>query len=60
MKNNTKTINDLQSGSISLFTRDTVFLAVLSGRLLFLSFPKYGSGLLAWIAFIHLFFALKK
>ena len=60
MKNNTKTINDLQSGSISLFTRDTVFLAVLSGMLLFLSFPKYGSGLLAWIAFIPLFFALKK
>jgi len=60
MKNNTKTINDLQSDSISLFTRNTVFLAVLSGMFLFLSFPKYGSGLLAWIAFIPLFFALKK
>lgn len=60
MKNNTKSINDIQSASISLFTRDTFFLAVLSGLLLFLSFPKYGSGLLAWIAFIPLFFALKK
>ncbi len=60
MKNKNTTINDIQSGSISLFTRDTVFLAVLSGLLLFLSFPKYGSGLLAWIAFIPLFFALKK
>jgi apolipoprotein N-acyltransferase len=59
MNNNTKTIRDLQSGSISLFTRNTVFLAVLSGMFLFLSFPKYGSGLLAWIALIPLFFALK-
>jgi len=30
-------------------------LAVLSGVLLFLSFPKYGSGWLAWIAFVPLF-----
>jgi apolipoprotein N-acyltransferase len=36
-----------------------VFFAVLSGVLLFLSFPKYGSGWLAWIAFIPLFFALR-
>jgi apolipoprotein N-acyltransferase len=36
-----------------------VFFAVCSGVLLFLSFPKYGSGLFAWIAFIPLFFALK-
>ncbi|MGA9111549.1 MAG: apolipoprotein N-acyltransferase [Smithella sp.] len=60
MNNNTKTINAFQSGSNSLFTRNTVFLAVLSGMFLFLSFPKYGSGLLAWIAFIPLFFSLKK
>ena len=34
-------------------------MAVLSGLLLFLSFPKYGFGLIAWVAFIPLFFALK-
>ena len=34
-------------------------LAVLSGLLLFLSFPKYGSGILAWVALIPLFFALQ-
>lgn len=34
-------------------------LAVLSGLLLFLSFPKYGSGIMAWAALIPLFFALK-
>ncbi|HUN55381.1 MAG TPA: apolipoprotein N-acyltransferase [Smithella sp.] len=60
MKNNAETIYDLQSGSINLFTRNTVFLAALSGMLLFLSFPKFGSGWLAWIAFIPLFFALKE
>ncbi|MGP8153543.1 MAG: hypothetical protein ACLQBQ_05285, partial [Smithella sp.] len=60
MKNKIKTINDLQSSSIIFFTRNTIFLAFLSGVLLFLSFPKYGSGWLAWIALIPLFFALKK
>ncbi len=34
------------------------FLALASGVLLFLSFPKYGSGYLAWIALIPLFLAL--
>jgi apolipoprotein N-acyltransferase len=34
-------------------------LAVLSGLLIFLSFPKYGSGILAWTALIPLLFALK-
>jgi len=59
-KNKTKIVNDIQSGKISLFSRDTFFLAVSSGLLLFLSFPRYGSGLLAWIALIPLFLALKK
>jgi apolipoprotein N-acyltransferase len=34
-------------------------MAVLSGLLLFLSFPKFGSGFLAWVALIPLFYALK-
>lgn len=59
-KSITKPVNDIQSSPTGIFTRDTVFLAVLSGLLLFLSFPRYGSGWLAWIAFIPLFFALKK
>ena len=35
-------------------------MAVLSGLLLFLSFPKYGSGILAWFALIPLLHALQK
>jgi len=38
--------------------KDKVILAVLSGVFLFLSFPKYGSGIMAWMALIPLFFAL--
>ena len=40
-------------------SRKKLILAVLSGLLLFLSFPKYGSGIMAWVALIPLFFALK-
>ncbi len=39
--------------------RRTIFWALLSGVLLFLSFPKFGTGLLAWIAFIPLLYALQ-
>ena len=35
-------------------------LAGLSGLLIFLSFPKYGSGIVAWAALIPLFFALQE
>ena len=34
-------------------------MAVLSGVLIFLSFPKFGSGILAWVALIPLFYALR-
>ena len=37
-----------------------LFFAALSGILLFLSFPKYGSGLIAWIALIPLLWSLKE
>ncbi len=38
--------------------RIKLILAALSGLLLILSFPKYGSGIMAWVALIPLFFAL--
>jgi apolipoprotein N-acyltransferase len=46
-------------------TKDNVLnrrmaLAALSGCLLFLSFPKFGVGLIAWIALLPLFYALKE
>ena len=31
----------------------------MSGLLLFLSFPKFGSGILAWVALVPLFHALR-
>jgi apolipoprotein N-acyltransferase len=42
------------------FFWNSLFFAVGSGILLFLSFPKYGSGFIAWIALIPLFWALKE
>jgi len=60
MKNKPRTKNYLQISSGRALTSDSVFLVVISGFLLFLSFPKYGSGWLAWIAFVPLFFALRK
>ncbi|HBL52591.1 MAG TPA: hypothetical protein DDZ34_00610, partial [Syntrophaceae bacterium] len=40
-------------------TRYGVFFALLCGVLLFLSFPKFGLGVIAWIAFIPLLMALQ-
>jgi apolipoprotein N-acyltransferase len=37
-----------------------LFLAFASGMMLFLSFPKYGSGFVAWFALIPLFWAIKE
>ena len=39
--------------------RKILFLSVASGILLFLSFPKHGAGIMAWVALIPLFFALR-
>jgi len=58
-KKNNQTAVSNQKNSILKAGAINVFCAALSGILLFLSFPKYGSGWLAWIAFIPLFFALK-
>ncbi|MEQ8164049.1 MAG: apolipoprotein N-acyltransferase, partial [Smithellaceae bacterium] len=40
-------------------TLEAIVLAAASGVLLFLSFPKYGSGFLAWIALIPLLWAIR-
>ncbi len=37
----------------------TLFCALLSGALIFLSFPKFGAGIAAWVAFVPLFHALR-
>ncbi|HUH67237.1 MAG TPA: apolipoprotein N-acyltransferase [Syntrophales bacterium] len=39
--------------------RNTLFLSAASGILLFLSFPKFGSWITAWVALVSLFFALR-
>ncbi|MEQ8253046.1 MAG: apolipoprotein N-acyltransferase [Smithellaceae bacterium] len=40
-------------------TLEAIVLAAASGVLLFLSFPKYGSGFLAWIALMPLLWAIR-
>ncbi len=57
-KHNQPAITNQKNGIVKAGVTN-VFFAVLSGILLFLSFPKYGSGWVAWIAFLPLFFALK-
>jgi apolipoprotein N-acyltransferase len=42
------------------FNWNLAFLAAISGTLLALSFPKYGSGYLTWIALIPLFWAIRE
>ncbi len=60
MKNKSIKKNDFQLNVRAELAVDAIFLAVLSGLLLFLSFPKYGFGFIAWTALIPLFFALRK
>jgi len=47
---------ELSDNKLSVYR---IFFAVLSGALLFLSFPKFGLGVVAWFAFVPLFIALK-
>jgi apolipoprotein N-acyltransferase len=42
-----------------LKTSSNLFAALLSGLLLFLCFPKFGNGILAWVALVPLFYALR-
>jgi apolipoprotein N-acyltransferase len=46
-------------GTIHSQTISNLAMPVLSGLLLFLSFPMFGSGILAWLALIPLFYALR-
>ena len=41
-------------------TKETIILSFASGILLFLSFPKYGVDIIAWVALVPLLFALKR
>lgn len=59
MDNKTMKVQQQPLTSDNVLTWDAIFLAVTSGVLLFLSFPKYGSGWLAWIGLIPLFWAMK-
>ena len=60
MAKNILKVKHQPSISNKALTWNAIFLAVASGILLFLSFPKYGSGFLAWIALIPLFWAMKE
>ena len=57
MKNRQKEMNI--EPSITKINGHMVFFALLCGVLLFLSFPKFGLGFIAWIAFVPLFIALR-
>ncbi len=57
MRNKQKEMNgELSSKKID---GHMVFFALLCGVLMFLSFPKFGLGFIAWIAFVPLFIALR-
>src|SRR5512137_1307960 len=57
MKNNASKV--MPDPSEKKLSGTSIFFAVLSGILLFLSFPKFGLGFIAWIAFVPLFIALR-
>jgi len=60
MKNSDKQISHLESTSSIALTWNNISLAIASGILLFLSFPKYGSGFLAWFSLIPVFLAIRE
>ena len=61
MKHPIKNRNEvIQPEKTQTITRSSIFLASLCGVLIFLSFPKYGIGFIAWIAFVPLLIALRK
>jgi len=60
MDSNILKVKHQPSTSNWALTWNAIFLAAASGVLLFLSFPKYGSGYLIWIALIPLFWAVRE
>ncbi|HOD28494.1 MAG TPA: apolipoprotein N-acyltransferase [Syntrophales bacterium] len=52
-------IDNVVPGAASAFNPGPLFGAVLTGVLLFLSFPKFGCGAIAWVALIPLLIALR-
>ena len=60
MTNKNISVKKLNFSFYKKILENKIILAVLSGLLIFLSFPMYGFGLIAWVSFIPLFFALWK
>ena len=58
MKNKISATGKIYSYIKRHLIENEILLAILSGLLLFLSFPKYGFGAMAWVAFIPLLFAI--
>lgn len=54
----TATAAKLLSDIKNYLERNEIILAVISGLFLFLSFPQYGFGAIAWFALVPLFFAV--
>jgi apolipoprotein N-acyltransferase len=52
-------LNKFEGFNKNLSPRGRLLAAALSGVLIFLSFPKFGNGLIAWFALVPLFYALK-
>lgn len=59
MSKHTFKVEHQHSTPAKLLSWNAIILATISGILLFLSFPRYGSGVVAWIALIPLFWAIK-
>jgi len=60
MSNKNISVKKFQFRFYKELLENKIILAALSGLLIFLSFPKYGAGLFAWVSFIPFFFALRK
>ena len=60
MKKNNPEVKRQSLKSDKALAWNLAFLAAISGALLALSFPKYGSGYLTWIALIPLFWAIRE
>src|SRR4030042_3646564 len=59
MKNRNISVKNLLLNYYKDLRENEIHLAFISGLFLFLSFPKYGFGFMAWVALIPLFFALR-